>query len=102
MQRRLILVGAILVWLLFVASFLMPVMKGADGLIGWQAFSHYVTEVWDWPDYWRQIGVPHLDIPFYEWPRVYRACRFVPLAAVVGMAGWLSNARRPRATVSIL
>ena len=55
MQRRLILFGAVLVWLLFLASFLMPVMKGADDLIGWQAFWYYVEETWDWPDYWRQI-----------------------------------------------
>jgi hypothetical protein len=54
MQRRLILFGAVLVWLLFVASFLMPVTKGID-MVGWAAFWHYVTEIWDLPGYWRQI-----------------------------------------------
>ena len=53
MQRRLILFGAVMVWLLFVASFLMPV-KGGE-LIGWQAFWFYVTEICDLPDYWSQI-----------------------------------------------
>ncbi|HWN97134.1 MAG TPA: hypothetical protein VNT99_19040 [Methylomirabilota bacterium] len=54
MQRRLILFGAVLVWLLFAASFLMPVIKG-DDMAGWQAFWMYVTEIWDVPNYWRQI-----------------------------------------------
>lgn len=54
MQRRLILSGAVLVWLLFVASFLMPVAKGMD-LAGWQAFWFYVAEMWDTANYWRQI-----------------------------------------------
>jgi hypothetical protein len=54
MQRRLILFGAVLVWLLFVASFLMPVAKSID-VTGGAAFWHYVTEIWDFPDYWREI-----------------------------------------------
>ena len=54
MQRRLILFGAVLVWLLFVASFLMPVTKGIDAT-GFAVFWHYVTEIWDVPDYWREI-----------------------------------------------
>ena len=54
MQRRFILFGAVLVWLLFVASFLMPVTKGIDG-IGLQVFWYYVTEIFDVPGYWRKI-----------------------------------------------
>ena len=54
MQRRLILFGAVLVWLLFVASFLMPVTTEMD-LVGWQAFWIYVAEMWDVPEYWSQI-----------------------------------------------
>ena len=53
-NRRFILFGAFLVWLLFAASFLMPVTKGID-MAGWAAFWHYVTEIWDLPDYWRLI-----------------------------------------------
>jgi len=55
MQRRLILFGAVLVWLLFVASFLMPVLGDADDITGWQAFWYYVAEMWPVPKYWRQI-----------------------------------------------
>src|ERR1051325_10263193 len=53
MQRRLILLGAILVWLLFAASFLMPVIKG-DDMAGWQAFWYYVRKMRNLPNYWRQ------------------------------------------------
>ena len=53
-QRRRILFGAVLVWLLFVASFLMPVTKGLD-VMGVAAFWHYAAEVWDVPNYWRKI-----------------------------------------------
>jgi len=54
MQRRFILFGTVFVWLLFVASFLMPVLEDKS-MIGWQAFWYYVKEIWDLPDYWRQI-----------------------------------------------
>ena len=53
MRRRLILFGAALVWLLFVASFLMPVTK--DGMFGWQAFWFYLADVLDARNYWREI-----------------------------------------------
>ena len=53
-QRRLILPGAVLVWLLFVASFLMPVTTGIDAT-GFAVFWQYASEIWDLPDYWRQI-----------------------------------------------
>jgi hypothetical protein len=54
MQRRLILFGAVLVWLLFAASFVMPVTTGIDAT-GFAVFWHYVTEIWDLTDYWRKI-----------------------------------------------
>jgi hypothetical protein len=54
MQRRLILFGAVLVWLLFVASFLMPVAKAIDAT-GGAAFWHYMAEMWDVLEYWRQV-----------------------------------------------
>jgi len=57
-NRRFILFGALLVWLLFVASFFMPVMKDGD-MVGWQAFWFYVAEMWNIPGYWRQVaGLP--------------------------------------------
>src|SRR6185295_6756892 len=54
MHRRLILFGAVLVWLLFVASFLMPVAKAIDAT-GGVAFWHYLGEMWDVADYLRQV-----------------------------------------------
>jgi hypothetical protein len=53
-QRQHILFGAVWVWLLFVASFLMPVMADKS-MIGWEAFWYYAKEVGDLRDYWRQI-----------------------------------------------
>jgi hypothetical protein len=54
MQRRLILFGAVLVWLLFVASFFMPVSENVDWL-GWKAFLFYLSYMWDVPEYWQEI-----------------------------------------------
>ena len=54
MQRRFLLVGAALVWLLFAASFLMPVAKAID-VNGATAFWHYLSEMLDVLDYWRQV-----------------------------------------------
>jgi hypothetical protein len=51
----------VLVWLLFVASFLMPVTKGID-VIGVAAFWHYAAEIWDVPNYWRKIQQEPLAI----------------------------------------
>lgn len=43
MQRRLILMGAVVVWLLFVASFLMPVLRDKS-MIGWEAFWYWMRQ----------------------------------------------------------
>ena len=67
MQRRPILFGAVLVWLLFVASFLMPVMRDKS-MIGWEAFWYYVEETWDLPDYWRQVQREPLAILISTFP----------------------------------
>ena len=53
-RRHSILVNAILVWLLFLASFLMPVVK-SDSMVGWQAFLFYMEEMWNWQGYWREV-----------------------------------------------
>jgi hypothetical protein len=53
-NRCVILAGALLVWLLFVASFLMPVAENIDW-VGWQAFLFYLSSTWDLPEYWQEI-----------------------------------------------
>ena len=84
-NRRFNLSGAVLVWLLFVASFFMPVTTNAD-MVGWQAFFFYLSYMWDLPEYWEQITRAPASIfistfpstngamfiaPFilYRWPR---------------------------------
>jgi len=52
LNRRLILGGALVVWLLFAASFLMPVTGGMNG---WEAFWMYVSEQLDVPAFWQEI-----------------------------------------------
>ena len=54
LNRRFILGGAVAVWLLFAASFLMPVTRSMD-LPGWEAFGMYVGEQLNVPEYWQKI-----------------------------------------------
>lgn len=54
MNRRFSLCAALLVWLLFVASFFMPVSENVDW-VGWQAFVFYLAEMWELPEYWEKI-----------------------------------------------
>lgn len=90
MQRRLILFGAVLVWLLFVASFLMPVTKGID-MAGWAAFWHYVTEMWDLPDYWRKIQREPLAILVSTFPSTNGLVFIAPIVLFrwPRWSGWL-------------
>ena len=92
MQRRLILFGAVLVWLLFVASFLMPVTKGID-MAGLQAFWHYVTEIWDLPDYWRKIQREPLAILVSTFPSTNGLVFIAPILLFrwPRWSGWLGG-----------
>ena len=78
MQRRFILLGAALVWLLFVASYLMPVTTGIDAT-GLAVFWHYMAEIWDFPDYWRTIQREPLAILFSTFPFTNGAVFIAPL-----------------------
>ena len=49
-NRRFILGGAITVWLLFAASFLMPV---TSGLVGWEAFWFYLSKTLEPVEFWQ-------------------------------------------------
>ena len=92
-NRRFILFGAFLVWLLFVASFFMPVAQNTD-MVGWEAFLFYLSSMWDLPEYWQQItrnpialllstfpstngAVFVAPLIFFRWPRWSGALGFV-------------------------
>ncbi len=59
-KRRFILGGAAAVWLLFAASFLMPVMQDAN-MLGWQAFWFYLSKTLDPVDFWRHVQTDPVD-----------------------------------------
>lgn len=52
LNRRFILGSAAAVWLLFAASFFMPV---TGGMVGWEAFWMYVGEQLNVPSFWQEI-----------------------------------------------
>jgi hypothetical protein len=54
LDRRFLLGGAVAVWVLFAASFFMPVVRSMD-LPGWEAFGMYLGEQLNVPEYWRKI-----------------------------------------------
>lgn len=91
-NRRSILFGALLVWLLFLASFLMPVTTG--GMVGWQAFGIYVGEMWDFRDYWRHVADEPLAALVSTFPATNFAVFIAPLILFrwPRWSGWLGLA----------
>ena len=92
-NRRFILFGALLVWLLFVASFFMPVTKDGS-MVGWQAFWFYVAEMWDIPNYWRQVASEPIAALVPTFPATNFALFIAPLILWrwPRWAGWLGFA----------
>lgn len=90
LKRRFILFGALLVWLLFVASFFMPVTKDVS-MVGWQAFGVYVGVMWDLPEYWRQIAREPMAVLISTFPSTNCAVFIAPLIPWrwPRWAGWL-------------
>jgi hypothetical protein len=60
-NRRLLLGGAMAAWLLFAASFLMPVMRNMS-MVGWEACWGYLSEQLDVPNFWREVQREPLTI----------------------------------------
>ena len=61
LNRRLILGSAWAVWLLFAASFLMPVARDMS-MLGWQAFWFYLSEQSKVLNFWQEIQNEPLNI----------------------------------------
>jgi hypothetical protein len=77
-NHRFILCAALWVWLLFVASFFMPVTTGID-MVGWQAFGHYMSLMWDLPEYWQNITREPLVIFISTFPSTNGAVFLAPI-----------------------
>jgi hypothetical protein len=68
LDRRLILGGAVMVWLLFATSLLMPSYVERDGLAVWELFRDMMSAQVNIPLFWRAVQ---------EHPRVILNCTFL-------------------------
>ena len=77
-NRRFILFGALLVWLLFAASFFMPVHNSVE-MLGWEAFFFYFASMLDLPDYWQEITRKPMVLLITTFPSTNGAMFIAPL-----------------------
>lgn len=77
-NRRYILSGASLVWLLFVASFFMPVAQNIEW-VGWQASLFYLSSIWDLPEYWQEITRKPISLLSSTFPSTNGAMFIAPV-----------------------
>ena len=77
-NRRFILTSSLLVWLLFVASFFMPVAENIDW-VGWQASLFYLAEMWEVPEYWQKIMRQPMALLISTFPSTNGAMFVAPL-----------------------
>lgn len=92
-RRQIILLSAVLIWLLFLASFLMPVVQ-SPSMVGWEAFWYTVRDLWDLPDYWQRVRREPILILFSTFPSTNGVMFIAPIILFrwPRWAGWLGVA----------